>query len=243
MFYKTKNPAQCGIFCFRTFALPFKYILLKNKPPFLKHPAILVLLLLVLAITPGIGWGQVYYHDFGITAITAKPYTGPPTTLDPNLSGSSWTTSAAAFAGFAGNGGGTSACLSINNSSGTPTFTLTFNVATGYQLTVTEIDACRTVHGFNEVAEPKEHPFRCFLGKLWSDRDIRTCGSAGDHHQHLACGGVLQRPIGLLAYARMGRIDYRSGLLLAAATVPGAAVGALTTDYTRAAGSMPSSVS
>ena len=143
MFYKTKNPAQCGIFCFRTFALPFKYIMLKNKPPFLKHPAILVLLLLVLAITPGIGWGQVYYHDFGITAITAKPYTGPPTTLDPNLSGSSWTTSAAAFAGFAGNGGGTSACLSINNSSGTPTFTLTFNVATGYQLTVTSFNFWR----------------------------------------------------------------------------------------------------
>lgn len=36
---------------------------------------------------------------------------------------------------------------------------------------------------------------------------------------------------GSWAYARMGRIDYRSGLLLAAATVPGAVVGALTTDY------------
>ena len=36
---------------------------------------------------------------------------------------------------------------------------------------------------------------------------------------------------GSWAYARMKRIDYRSGLLLAAATVPGAIIGALTTDY------------
>lgn len=34
---------------------------------------------------------------------------------------------------------------------------------------------------------------------------------------------------GSLAYARQGRIDYRSGLLLGAATVPGAIAGALTT--------------
>ena len=36
---------------------------------------------------------------------------------------------------------------------------------------------------------------------------------------------------GSQAYARLGRIDYKSGLLLAAATVPGAVIGALTTDY------------
>ncbi len=36
---------------------------------------------------------------------------------------------------------------------------------------------------------------------------------------------------GSWAYARMGRIDYRSGLLFAAATVPGAVLGALTTAY------------
>jgi uncharacterized membrane protein YfcA len=35
---------------------------------------------------------------------------------------------------------------------------------------------------------------------------------------------------GSWAYARMGRIDYLSGLLLAAATVPGAILGALTTN-------------
>jgi uncharacterized membrane protein YfcA len=36
---------------------------------------------------------------------------------------------------------------------------------------------------------------------------------------------------GSAAYARMRRIDYRSGLLFAMATVPGAIVGALTTSY------------
>ncbi len=36
---------------------------------------------------------------------------------------------------------------------------------------------------------------------------------------------------GSWAYARMRRIDYKSGLLFAAATIPGAIVGALTTDY------------
>lgn len=36
---------------------------------------------------------------------------------------------------------------------------------------------------------------------------------------------------GSWAYARMRRIDYKSGLLFAAATVPGAIIGALSTDY------------
>jgi uncharacterized membrane protein YfcA len=36
---------------------------------------------------------------------------------------------------------------------------------------------------------------------------------------------------GTVAYARMGRVDYRSGLIFSAATVPGAIVGALTTAY------------
>ncbi|MDD5678576.1 MAG: sulfite exporter TauE/SafE family protein [Kiritimatiellae bacterium] len=36
---------------------------------------------------------------------------------------------------------------------------------------------------------------------------------------------------GSWAYARMKRIDYKSGLLFAAAAIPGAIIGALTTDY------------
>jgi uncharacterized membrane protein YfcA len=36
---------------------------------------------------------------------------------------------------------------------------------------------------------------------------------------------------GSFAYARMGRIDYKAGLLFAAATIPGAIIGAMTTGY------------
>jgi Fibronectin type III domain len=101
--------------------------------------------ILLLALFCGfLSFGQVIYqHDFGTTAISAKPYTVAPTTFDANLNTSSWTTSAAGFAGFAGNGGGTSGSLSLNNSSGTPTMTLTFNVAAGFQMTVNQFDFWR----------------------------------------------------------------------------------------------------
>ena len=36
---------------------------------------------------------------------------------------------------------------------------------------------------------------------------------------------------GSLAYMRLKRVDYRSGLLFAAATIPGAILGALTTSF------------
>lgn len=36
---------------------------------------------------------------------------------------------------------------------------------------------------------------------------------------------------GSWAYSKMQRIDYRSGLVFAAATIPGAIIGALTSDY------------
>jgi len=42
---------------------------------------------------------------------------------------------------------------------------------------------------------------------------------------------VFNATSGAWAYARMGRVDYRSGLVFAAATVPGAIAGALTVDY------------
>ena len=90
-----------------------------------------------------IGWGQIYQHDFGTTAITAKPYTVNPPVFDANLSNSSWTTSAAAFAGFVGNGGAPSQSLSLSNSSGTPSMTLTFDVAAGFQMSVTQFNFWR----------------------------------------------------------------------------------------------------
>ena len=103
--------------------------------------------LLILALLVGgrsLGWGQIYSHDFGTVAIATKPYTGVPPTFNANLSSSSWTTSAT---GFGSLGGSSGAALSLANSSGTPTFTLTFNVAVGYQLSVTSFNFWRVRSG------------------------------------------------------------------------------------------------
>lgn len=95
---------------------------------------------LVLLCAGKMGVGQVYQQDFGTVAITTKPFTGTPPVFDANLSSSSWTTSAAAFGGLAGSAG---ASVSLSNSSGTPTFTLTFNVASGFKLDVTSFNFWR----------------------------------------------------------------------------------------------------
>ncbi len=83
---------------------------------------------------------QVYQHDFGTVAISGKPYTVAPGTINANLSSSSWTTSATGFVNFAGSAG---QALSLNDSSGTPTYTLTFTVASGYALSVTSFNFWR----------------------------------------------------------------------------------------------------
>lgn len=94
-------------------------------------------LLGALAFSMSSGWGQiVYQHNFGTTTITGKPYTAAPTTFNANLSSSSWTTSASGFTSFAGSSG---QALSLNDSSGTPTYTLTFDVASGYTLDVSSL--------------------------------------------------------------------------------------------------------
>jgi hypothetical protein len=101
-------------------------------------------ILFIALLISSLSWGQTIYLDnFGTTAVTTKPYTGTPTTLDTNLSASSWTTSAAVFGGLAGNGGNPSQSLSLSNSSGTPTITLTFNVAAGYQMSVAQFNLWR----------------------------------------------------------------------------------------------------
>jgi hypothetical protein len=98
------------------------------------------LLFFILLITSYFSFSQVYYHNFGTTAISGKPYTVTPTTFNSNLSSSSWTTS---FTGFVDLGGSTGRALSINNSSGTPTYTLTFNVNSGSQLSITSFSFWR----------------------------------------------------------------------------------------------------
>jgi hypothetical protein len=96
-----------------------------------------------------LSFGQVIYqNDFGDNFdINFKPFNNVPPVFDANLSNSSWTTSAPAFGGLAGNGGGTSESLSLSNSSGTPTMTLTFNVAAGFQLAVTQFNFWRVRSG------------------------------------------------------------------------------------------------
>ena len=91
-------------------------------------------LLLLTFLFSAFSWGQIYQHDFGTTAISAHPYNVAPGILDANLSTSSWSNSTGAWTSFAGSAG---QAISLNNSSGTPTVTLTFNVAVGYQLDVT----------------------------------------------------------------------------------------------------------
>lgn len=80
------------------------------------------------------GFGQIYQHDFGTNAISAHPYTVAPQTFDANLSNSSWANSTSTWTSFNGASG---QAISLSNSSGTPTITLTFNVASGYELDVT----------------------------------------------------------------------------------------------------------
>ena len=79
------------------------------------------------------GWSQIYQHNFGTTTITTCPYTVAPSTLNANLSNSSWTNSTGAWTSYAGSAG---QAIALSNSSGTPTITLTFTVANGYSLSL-----------------------------------------------------------------------------------------------------------
>jgi gliding motility-associated-like protein len=98
-----------------------------------------VLLLFMFVMQPK-SYGQVYLHEFGTTTISAHPYNVAPGTLNPDLSGSSWSNSTNAWTSFNGLAG---QALSLNNSSGTPTITLTFNVAANKQLSITSFDFWR----------------------------------------------------------------------------------------------------
>lgn len=84
--------------------------------------------------------GQIYLHDFGTSAITSHPYTVTPTTIDPNLSASSWSNSTSTWTSFAGN---TGQAIALINSSGTPTITLKFNIASNHKLSITDFSFWR----------------------------------------------------------------------------------------------------
>lgn len=86
----------------------------------------------------------IYQHSFGTTAISSHPYTVAPETLNSNLSSSSWSTSGSSFTSFAGSSG---QAIALSSISGTPTITLTFNVASGYALEINSLSFYRVRSG------------------------------------------------------------------------------------------------
>lgn len=102
--------------------------------PFIRRAAFAVVSGLVVIFSNQVEAAVVYQHNFGTTTISGKPYTVAPTTKDANVQvGSQWTTSASGFVDYTGSSG---KALSLANSSGTPTVTLTFSVASGYQFSL-----------------------------------------------------------------------------------------------------------
>jgi hypothetical protein len=98
------------------------------------------------------GYGQtIYRHNFGTVSTELQapnyPYvTGASATvtMDTNLTSTGWTNSSGVWSGgFFGSGGNPSRAISLSNSSGTPTITLTLNVAAGYQMSVTQFNFWR----------------------------------------------------------------------------------------------------
>jgi hypothetical protein len=82
----------------------------------------------------------IYIENFGTSLITNKPFAGSATNLNSLLSSPSWTTSMALFGNLGGSSGGS---ISLVGILGTPTYTLTFNVATGYEMNISSFDFWR----------------------------------------------------------------------------------------------------
>lgn len=98
----------------------------------LPKSALYVFFVLAL-LTTFAGHSQFYVHNFGTNPINTHPYTGTPSTIDTNLSGSSWTNSAGSWSSVPG---ATGTALSLANSGGAASITLTFNVSAGHSLDV-----------------------------------------------------------------------------------------------------------
>jgi large repetitive protein len=100
----------------------------------------LVMLSLFLLVLQPLAYAQVYQHNFGTGTISTHPYTVAPAVLNTSLSGSSWSNSTGAWINY---GGASGQALSLSNSSGTPTITLSFTVAAGKQLDITSFSFWR----------------------------------------------------------------------------------------------------
>ncbi|OYQ46087.1 hypothetical protein CHX27_05080, partial [Flavobacterium aurantiibacter] len=82
---------------------------------------------------------QIYYHNFGTNTITNHPYTANPQTFNSNLTNSSWTNSIGSWTSAAGATGEAIRLTTANPA----TITLTFNVATNYQVEITSFNFWR----------------------------------------------------------------------------------------------------
>jgi hypothetical protein len=82
----------------------------------------------------------IYQHGFGTTTILTHPYTVAPSVFAANLSNSNWTNSSSAWTSFTGS---TGEAIALGNSSGTPTITLTFDVASGFATDITSFNFWR----------------------------------------------------------------------------------------------------
>ena len=82
----------------------------------------------------------IYKHDFGTVNITTHPYNVAPAILNANLNTSSWSNSTGSWSSGTGASGRS---IVMPNSNGTPTVTLTFNVAAGYAVSITSFNFWR----------------------------------------------------------------------------------------------------
>lgn len=81
--------------------------------------------------------GQIIYqHNFNSGIVVgSNSYTTAPIVIDASLNSSVWNTAPTTFTSLAGASG---AALSLSNSGGTPTYTLSFNIAPGYTCNITD---------------------------------------------------------------------------------------------------------
>lgn len=98
----------------------------------MKNKNIYSILIFAILTLSKLSFGQVIYeHNFTATFTAVNPYTVAPNIIDANLNSSQWATNLAS--GFTTAGGATNQALNLSNSNGSPTYTLSYNVAVGFK--------------------------------------------------------------------------------------------------------------
>ena len=104
---------------------------------FLKLYSFFLFFLLFTFCVEAKGQEVIYQHGFGATTISAHPYTVSPGTFATHLSNSSWSNSVGSWTSYVGSSG---QAIALNNSSGTPTITLTFTIDPYFKLDITHFN-------------------------------------------------------------------------------------------------------